>query len=116
MRLVGKEGKEMSLEGEEPTSLHPPRPAKPFGRWKLCNTTCVVAAPAVPSPDIADILLDTRTLLTPQEIDPDSFNYQDDDVFLIWGRHQTTRKLADLVLRARGGGVEEQAILAYYRQ
>ena len=57
-------------------------------------------------------------LLTPQEMemDPDSFNYEDDDVILIWGRHQTTRKLADLALRARGGGVEEQAILDYYRR
>jgi hypothetical protein len=56
-------------------------------------------------------------LLTPQEMemDPDSFNYEDDDIFLIWGRHQTTRKLADLALRARGGGVEEQAILDYYK-
>lgn len=29
-------------------------------------------------------------LLTPQEMemDPDSLNYEDDDVILIWGRHQ----------------------------
>ena len=72
---------------------------------------------SVLSPENADILLDTRMLLSPQEMemDPDSFNYEDDDVILIWGRHQTTRKLADLALRARGGGVEEQAILDYYR-
>ena len=72
---------------------------------------------SVLSPENADILLDTRMLLTPQEMemDPDSFNYEDDDVILIWGRHQTTRKLADLAMRARGGGVEEQAILDYYR-
>lgn len=31
-----------------------------------------------------------RMLLTPQEMemDPDSFSYEDDDVILIWGRHQ----------------------------
>ncbi|EFX63708.1 hypothetical protein DAPPUDRAFT_267889, partial [Daphnia pulex] len=49
------------------------------------------------------------------EMDPDSLNYEDDDVILIWGRHQTTRKLADLSLRAQGGAEEKQAILDYYR-
>ena len=71
---------------------------------------------SVLSPENSDILLDTRfkneylisfvnefdcfsfafritldrMLLTPQEMemDPDSFSYEDDDVILIWGRHQ----------------------------
>ena len=32
-------------------------------------------------------------LLTPQEmdLDPDSSNYEDDDVILIWGRHQVCK-------------------------
>lgn len=34
-------------------------------------------------------------LLTPQEmeLDPDSFNYEDDDVILIWGLHPVAREL-----------------------
>lgn len=86
---------------------------------------------SVLSANNADILLDTRTLeeTLSQEMDrrmmpsilnsselEDQYEEDDDpDVILIWGKHQTTRKLADLALRARGGGVEEQAILDYYR-
>lgn len=56
-------------------------------------------------------------LLTPQEwsgVDPDSMMYDDDGIILIWGRSQTTRKLADLAQWAEGGGKEEEAILDYY--
>ena len=53
---------------------------------------------SVLSSEDADLLLDTRMLLTPQEMELDP------DVILIWGHNQqTSRKLADLALRARGG-------------
>lgn len=76
-------------------------------------------------------------LLNPQEMEhQESLSYVENDVILTWGRSkvkkivsisrninlklnycflQSTHKLKDLAFRAASGGIEEQAILDYYR-